>query len=164
MAKGKMIDFSGTGSDPYTIADMTDAYKQNGAQRVRRGVKLIDRTTLLVQDEFVLENPSEVWWFMHTQAEITVAPDGQTAMFSQNGKQMEARMIDAPEGSKFVVMPAERLPESPGPTEGELGAEGYRKLAIRMVGVTDVSLAVALVPQGGQAVQVSRTRSLSEWK
>jgi len=164
MAKGKMVDFSNTGSDPYAIADMTDAYKQNGALKVRRGVKLIDRKTLLVQDELVLDNPSEVWWFMHTQAEITVAPDGQTAIFSQNGKQMEVHMIEAPEESKFIVMPAERLPESPGPTPGERGANGYRKLAIRMVGVTDVRLAIALVPQSDPVVQVSRTIPLSEWK
>lgn len=163
MAKGKMIDFSSTGSDPYAIADLTDAYKQNGALKVKRGVKLIDRTTLLVQDEFVLDNPSEVWWFMHTQADITVAPDGQTAMFSQNGKQMEIHMLEAPEESKFIVMSAERLPESPRPTPGERGANGYRKLAIRMVGVTDVSLAIALIPITGMAVQVPRFIPLSQW-
>jgi len=162
MAKGKMVDFSSAGSDPFAIADLTDAYKQNGALRVRRGVKLVGRKTLLVCDELTLENPSEVWWFMHTQAEIAVAADGCSATLSQEGKQVEVTLLDAPDGAKLIAMDAERLPSSPGPTPGELGAEEYRKLAVKMEGVTDMRLAVALVPEGGQGVEKT-VASLTSW-
>jgi hypothetical protein len=43
-------------------------------------------------------------------------------------------------------MDAVRLPASPGPTPGERGAEGTRKLAIVMEDVTKIRLIVALVP------------------
>jgi hypothetical protein len=83
MAKGKMTEFCGQVDDPFAIADLTDAYRQNGARRVRRGIKLVDRRALLVQDELTLDFPSEVWWFVHTRAAIDVAPDGLTATLRQ---------------------------------------------------------------------------------
>lgn len=76
MAKGKMVEFSGGGDHPFAIADLTDAYKQNGALGVRRGVQLIDRRTLLICDELSLAHPSEVWWFMHTRADVILAGGG----------------------------------------------------------------------------------------
>jgi hypothetical protein len=163
MVKGKIIDFSGADNHPFAIADLTDAYKQNGALRVRRGIKLVDRCALLVCDELSLEYPSEVWWFMHTQADITLAPDGHKAILQQKGKQVEVSLLAAPEQVNFIVMDAERLPSSPGPTPGERGAKGYRKLAVRMECVTDVQLAVSLVPEGGQFVDQGQVSGLSSW-
>ena len=163
MAKGKMIDFSDADDHPFAIADLTDAYKQNGALRVRRGIKLLGRSALMISDELVLEGPSEVWWFLHTEADIAVAANGCAATLSQGGKQVQVSLLDAPDGAELIVMDAERLASSPGPTPGELGAQGYRKLAVKMEGVTDVSLAVALIPEGGQAVQNAHISPLSSW-
>ena len=162
MAKGKMVEFSAGGDNPFAIADLTDAYKQNGALRVRRGVKLIDRSALLVCDELTLKEPSEVWWFMHTRAEVAVAADGLGATLSQEGRQIEVVLLDAPDGAKLVAMDADRLPSSPGPTPGELGAEGYHKLAIKVEKVMEARLAVALVPQGGKEVE-RQVAPLSTW-
>ena len=162
MARGKMIDFSAGGDHPFAVADLTDAYKQNGALRVRRGVKLLDRSALLICDELTLESRSEVWWFMHTEAEVAVAADGCSATLRRGGEQVEAVLLNAPDGAELIAMAAERLPSSPGPTPGELGAKEYRKLAIKMEGVTDVRLAVALVPEGGQAVE-KPVSPLSSW-
>lgn len=162
MAKGKMVDFSGEGEHPFAIADLTDAYKQNGALKVRRGVQLVNRSALLICDELRLEAPSEVWWFMHTQADVVVAIDGRSATLRQAGKQVEVSLLDAPESAKFTLMPAERLASSPGPTPQELGAEEYHKLAIKLEGVTAFRLAVALVPEGGTVVTPAQA-SLSSW-
>ena len=164
MAKGKMVEFSGADDHPFAIADLTDAYKQNGALRVRRGVKLVDRSSLLVCDELQLECPSEVWWFMHTQADIELAEDGRAATLRQGGKQIEVSLLSAPEGVRLSVMEAARLPSSPGPTPGERGAKGYRKLAIHMEDVTDAYVAVALVPEGGPTVFPSQVTRLGSWR
>jgi hypothetical protein len=163
MAKGKMIDFSGEGEHPFAIADLTDAYKQNGALAVRRGVKLVNRSTLLICDELQLEVPSEVWWFMHTQADVVVGGDGRSATLRQVGKQVEVSLLDAPEGAKFILMPAERLASSPGPTPEELGAKEYQKLAVKLEGVTAFRLAVALMPEGGTAITSAQVSTLRSW-
>jgi hypothetical protein len=149
MAKGKMIEFSGGGEHPFAVADLSDAYRQNGALRVRRGVKLVSRRALLVQDELTLKAPSTVWWFLHTQADIAVAVDGARATLSQGGKAITVSLLDAPDGARLIEMAARHLPSSPGPTPGERGAEGYRKLVVKLENVTSARLAVALVPQGG---------------
>jgi hypothetical protein len=163
MAKGKMIGFSGDGDDPFAIADLTDAYRQNGAHQVRRGVKLIGRSALLVQDELTLDTPSEVWWFLHTRADIVVAADGLAATLSQGGKQVRVSLLDAPIGAQLTAMDAVHLASSPGPTPGERGAEGYRKLAVKMGSVTSARLAVALVPQGSPEVQTLAIVPLDAW-
>lgn len=162
MAKGKIVDFAADAQSPFAIADLSDAYKQNGALKVRRGVKLLDRKVLLIRDELTLANPAEVWWFMHTQAEIAVAADGRSATLSQGGKEVEAILLAAPQEAKFAASDAERLATSPGPTAGEIGAQGYRKLAIQIEGATQLELAVALVPKGSS---VDRdTAALAAWK
>ena len=164
MARGKMIGFSKEGSSPWAIADLTDAYKQNGALAVRRGVKLVDRKALVIKDECMLESPSEVWWFMHTQATIELADDGKSARLTTNGKTTEARLLNAPEGARFSVMEAVRLPQSPAPAPGERGGKGYTKLAVKMEGVTEVGLVVALLPPSAQGMRVSTDDlPLSRW-
>lgn len=163
-AKGKMIEFSGGGDHPFAIADLTDAYKQNGALKVRRGVKLVERGALLVCDELSLEHLSEVWWFMHTQADVVIAADGCSATLQHGEKRMTVSLLAAPEAAKLTVMDAERLPTSPGPTPGERGAQGYRKLAITVKGMTEIHLAVALVPEGGPVVTHAHVSRLSSWR
>ena len=45
------------------IADLSAAYA-GMAKQARRGIALVDRRTVLVQDEVEAERPSDVWWFM----------------------------------------------------------------------------------------------------
>jgi hypothetical protein len=163
MAKGKMVDFCGDSPDPFAVADLSDAYRQNGALRVRRGVKLVGRRSLLVQDELTLDAPSTVWWFLHTKASIDIASDGTTATLRQNDRQVLVYMLDAPSGAKLVAMGAKHLASSPGPTAGERGAEGYRKLALKLENVTSLRLAIALDPEGEQDAQTWQITPLSTW-
>ncbi len=118
---------------------------------------------LVIKDECVLDSPSEVWWFMHTQAQIELADDGKTARLTKNGKTIEARLLSAPRGAKFSVMAAERLPQSPAPTPGEVGGKGYRKLAIKMEGVTEFDIVVVLEPPTAQGMQVLDVTPLAQW-
>jgi hypothetical protein len=126
-------------------------------------VKFIDRRVLLVCDELTLAAPSEVWWFMHTQADVILADDGRSATLRQGGKQVEVSLLDAPQGARLSVMDAERLPSSPESTPGERGAQGYRKLAVNMASITEARLAVAIVPEGGPRLSPSFLSPLSSW-
>lgn len=158
-----MVEFCSAGDEPFAIADPTDAYRQNGALRVRHGVKLVDRRARLVQDELTFRAPSELWWFMHTRAEIDVAPGGLAATLSQNCKHVQVFLLARSKGAKLVAMDAVHLASSPGPTAGERGAEGARKLAIVMEDVTELRLAIALVPRDGGDAPVWQIVPLSAW-
>jgi hypothetical protein len=148
MAHGKIVAFGDVGDDPFAIGDLTDAYRLHGARSLRRGLRLVRRRSLLVVDEIALDNAGEVWWFLHTRAQIEVGSDGRTARLHQEGRLVSVHLLTGPEDAVLVEMAADHLPGSPGPTPGERGAEGCRKLAIRLQGVTEARLAVALVPEG----------------
>jgi len=162
-AATKIIQFKSTPSRAYAIADLTPAYAKH-ASRVWRGIALLDRDKVLLQDEIQAPEPVELWWFMHTPANVQVGNDGRQATLRQSGAQLRAEIM-SPAGAKFQIMEAEPLPSSPHP-EGQAKNERVRKLAIHLTGVSDSRVAVLLVPkmvkaaETGQAVSLS---PLSEW-
>ena len=147
----------------FAIADLTPAYAKN-ARRVWRGIALLDRNKVLVQDEIQADKPVELWWFMHTPASVRIENDGRAANLEQAGAQLRAEILSPPD-AKFQIMDAQPLPSSPHP-EGQAKNERIRKLAIHLTGISDTRLAVLLVPnppkaeEAGQAMKLS---ALSEW-
>ena len=96
------------------IADLTPGYERQ-ARSFKRGIALMDdRSQVIVQDELETRQPSEVWWFMHTRANITIDGDGTVALLEQGGKRLAARIL-SPAGASFTVLPATPLPTSPNP-------------------------------------------------
>ena len=84
--------------------DMTDAYRMNGATSVKRAFSLDTATgTLTVSDTVRCLFKSDIYWFMHTRAAIDVAPDGKSALLTQNGKQVKATLSG---DGTFSVTPA----------------------------------------------------------
>ncbi len=148
----------------FAIADLSTAYAKS-ATRVQRGVELRGRA-VLIQDEIVAPKPAEVWWFMHTPAEITT--NGATATLTLDGRKLTARILQ-PAGAKFEVMPAEPLLTSPHPPRQQMksrwskeGSTGVRKLAIKLADVTDLTLAITFMPDE-EGVESSPARPLSKW-
>ncbi len=121
--------------------DMTDAYRMNGARSVSRCFELYDnRTSLKVTDEVSCVIPSEIYWFMHTKADITVPDDGKTAILELNGKKMKATLHN---DGEFSVMPAEALG---GRYEYDADYSEIQKLTIHLDGVTSATICVTLEP------------------
>jgi hypothetical protein len=162
-AKTRITRFESTPKRAFAIADLTAAYEKN-ASRVWRGIALLDREKLLVQDEIQAGKPIELWWFMHTPASVRIEDDGHTATLEQVGTQLRAEIL-SPANAKFELRDAQPLPTSPHP-EGQAKNERVRKLAIHLTGITDARLAVLLMPKPltdvgtGQAPKLS---ALSEW-
>lgn len=129
----------------FTVLDMTGVYRKDAAS-MKRGMMLTgDRTQLIVQDEMKLKAPSELYWFMHTKADIDIVEDGRAAILRQGDKRLYAKLIEAPAGAAFSVMDAEPLPTSPNP-DGQTPNFGVRKLTIHMTDVSEANVAVWLVP------------------
>jgi hypothetical protein len=162
-ARTQIILFESKPERAFAIADLTPAYAKH-ARRVWRGIALLNRDKLLLQDEIQADKPVELWWFMHTAASVKIEDDGRTANLRQAGAEIRAEIL-SPAGAKFQLMDAQPLPASPHP-EGQAKNERVRKLAVHLTGVSDSRLAVLLVPKSsedktpGQAVKVS---ALSEW-
>lgn len=144
----------------FAIADLTNAYAGR-AKKVERGVALVDRRTVVVQDE-IEGAQGDIWWFMHTPATIKLEKDGRTALLTLGGKQLEARLV-SPASARFEVRTAEPLPTSPNPA-GQKSNDGVRKLAVHLTATQDVRVCVVFIPRdGGSKVAPPKARRLREW-
>jgi len=105
-AVAPIVAFSSTPARAHAVADLSAAYRGQ-ATKVRRGIALIDRRQVLVQDEIEGTAGSEITWQMHTRAEIQV--DGPRAVLSQSGKKLLARLV-SPAGAVFTTAAASAPP------------------------------------------------------
>lgn len=128
------------------VADLTDAYENMGATRVWRGVAMINnRTQILLQDEVTLSSPGEVWWFMNTEADATIASDSMSAVLTLDGERLSVRVL-TPGTGRLQVVAGEPLPTSPNPS-GQ--AANSHKLAMHLQNVTSMTLPVLFTPLPG---------------
>jgi hypothetical protein len=150
-----------TAERAFAISDLTAAYAGN-ASKVLRGVALVNRSQLLVEDEVRASKPAEVWWFLHTPAKVQVAGDGHSATLNLGSAQVEARLL-SPAGARLTVIPAEPLPGSPHPATQ--ATNDLRKLAVHLAGITDVRIAITLAPaeKGKSPLPQPAVKSLTEW-
>jgi len=164
-AKAPLVRSESKPRGAFGVIDLTERYPKD-AWSYKRGLMLTgDREQLIVQDEFKLKSPSELYWFMHTEAEIDVLGSGQEAVLTQDDKKLYVRMLDAPEGAAFSAMKAEPLEGTPNPS-GQTVNHGIRKLAVHMEGVTGGRLSLWMVPLTASAPlpEVSPdVRSLDDW-
>ena len=129
----------------FVVADLSAAYPM--AKRVWRGIALLERKHVLVQDEIETADgapsaggaphasPVDLVWAMHTRAKVTV--DGATAVLTQDDKTLTARIL-SPADAVFATASAD-----PGPPQAR--NEGVTKLVVRLPAVNgSVRLAVML--------------------
>lgn len=143
-ARAKIESFE-TNSDQtaaMSIVDLTETYNKD-AFLAKRGLSLTNsKTNLLVQDEVRNREPSDYWWFMHTDSTIEINSDGKSAILSNKGKRLYVQILS--EEGTFTVMDAVPLPTSPDATQ--LSNPGVRKLTVHLENQMNVNFAVRMVP------------------
>ncbi|MFA0777740.1 MAG: hypothetical protein PVTTEEND_001454 [Candidatus Fervidibacter sp.] len=160
-AEAKIVRFVSQPDRAFAIADLTSAYAKHGAEKVMRGI-LLDRKRreVVVQDEVTLKQAGDVWWFMHTPAEVQLSEDGKTATLTQGTAKLQVVLL-SPKDACFAVMDAQPLPTSPNPP-GQNPNKGIRKLAVHLRQTASVQLIVLLSPQ--REVQSPQTlKPLTAW-
>jgi hypothetical protein len=163
-AEAKVIRFNSKPKKVYAIADLTPAYSPD-VRQFYRGIALENqRHQVLIQDEIKADSPVDVFWFMHTNANIEISEDGQSAILSQDGVKLEAKILGQGE-YHFTQMDAKPLPTSPMPQEQATNVD-VKKLAIKLKAVTDSQLAVLLIPLSEDRAipnQLTKVKSLARW-
>lgn len=142
--KAKVIHFDPKDATPIGSMDLTPAYSAH-ATRVHRAIALLNGALPAVQDEIELEKPSDIWWFMHTPANVSLTSNGRQATLSIGEKRMVAHLAQ-PENAKFTIMDAAPLPSSPT-VNGQRVNRGIRKLTIHLEDVKSTSILVAFTPR-----------------
>jgi hypothetical protein len=124
--------------------DLSAAYAGR-ARCVTRTLSMVERSYVTVVDHVETDDPAEVWWFMHTEAQVSIARDARSALLRQAGKACEVLVSGHP-AARLEVMAAAPLPGSPDPPTQELNPD-LHKLAIHLQGVTEVDLTVEIRPR-----------------
>lgn len=150
-------------NEAFTVLDLTET--NDDFTSATRGMYMTPgRRSVVMQDEVVMDFPSELWWFAHTEAEIVLADDGKSAMLYKNGERMYVRITAGPESAVFTVMDARPLPTSPvAPDETY---KNFDKLAIHVEDITEMTLAVEFIPlKAGEATPTVYTavKPIDEW-
>ncbi|MDX2415191.1 MAG: heparinase II/III family protein, partial [Bacteroidales bacterium] len=139
-AQSPIINYRSQAEEVFAVTDFTDAYRDH-ARKVQRGLYLYDdRNTLMIQDELELKEPGEIWWFMHTRAEITVSNNAQQVILEKNGKKLMAS-IQSSKPASFSVVEALPLPSSPTDEYWDPPAD-MKKLAIHFENIKNLTLNV----------------------
>lgn len=151
-------------NEGFMIMDLTEAYAADAAE-VKRGIALTDhRRQVLLQDEIDMKEPGgELYWFMHTEADIEIADDGRSAMLEIDGRRLHAQIV-SPVAASFQVRDAVPLPTSPYPDGQSVHME--KKLAIHLEHVDELQLAVQFTPlMPWEAIPVNspELQSLDAW-
>ncbi len=139
-----IVEFGSKPERGFAVADLTAAYPEE-AVSLRRGIALLDRSRVLVEDEYQpTERKELLHWRMITPAKIEVGVDGRSAILTRNGKRMRVEVLE-PAGVVFHVG------STRPPTARENQNEGTEMLLVDVTpkgdgGVT--RLAVLLTPEG----------------
>jgi len=120
-ARAPIVAFRSSPGRSFAVADLSEAYAKS-AKHVRRGVLMLDRKRVLVQDEIEATAPLDVEWTMHTTARVRVS--GDAAVLSLKGKTLGLRAFPAGIGTWEV---REVLPPSP-----QRPAKDTRKVVLRL--------------------------------
>ncbi len=158
-AAGRIVKFASTPERAAAVADLTAAYARH-ADSVRRGVALLERRQVLVQDELRASRPVEVWWFLHTPARVESSEAGGVVL-EQNGQRLRIEVLEPP-GARWTVREARPLPTSPQP-ERQHANPGIRKLALHWPAATELRTVVRLVPMTGEEPPPPAIRPLDAW-
>ena len=162
-AATRITRFDSQPQKAFAIADLTPAYRAH-ASSVKRGIALLGRKDVLVQDEIQTGAPAEVWWFMHTPAAVKIDDDGQSALLSQLGVNMQVQLLSPP-GARLELRDPDPLPDSPKP-EGQARNEGTRKLAIHLKDIRDCRITLVFKPVAAgraPAEALPNIQPLSDW-
>lgn len=161
----KIDRFDSCESSSYAITDLSSAYKSQ-AKSVKRGLKLTNsRTMIIVQDEFTLNEPSTVQWFMHTGCDIEIAEDGKSARLKGTNRDMLVYLLEDVDGV-FSAMDATPLPTSPVNDQQKKNVGTY-KLCFTMENTTGGTLPIGMsfvVPGDGDGeVYKPEVVALDNW-
>ncbi len=157
-----IIQFVSTAGRASAIADLTPAYPDDAAS-LHRGIALLDRARVLVQDEYQPAHSNKpLHWRMITSANIELSDDGHSATLTNGGKTLLATLLE-PTGAKF------QIEATRPPTPAENPNDGTAMLSIDLAPNTDggsMRLAVLLTPVGGEWPKLNAPllKPLSEWR
>ena len=141
LAESEFTLFEETADGGKCVLDMTDAYRMNGATKVTRDFELYNnRTSLKITDNIKCIIKSDIYWFMHTKADIKITDNGKSALLTIDDKQMKATLLA---DGEFSVTEAQALK---GKYEYDGDFSDINKLTVHIQNQKSANIIVILEP------------------
>lgn len=142
--KGKFVPVATHGYDDssaYVTADLSDVYADVGDMNIGYHVDRVAQSVTMNSEFVPIEDGTEVYWFMHTKADIETA--GNTAVLTRLGKKIKLEFETNAADAQIMSMDAVPLPTSPQvPEQNE--NRGYSKVAIKLTASGRTNLTVKI--------------------
>lgn len=151
-AAAPLVAFSASPERSFAVADMTAAYAPT-ITRAHRGIALLDRKQVLVQDELEASQPVEVVWNFLTKTKIEA--NGDRATLTRGQAKLEARIL-SPTGAKFEVISA-----NPPPPQHQ--QPDVHNLTVRLSAKTTQTRIAVLLSPAGAAEAAPKLEPLETW-
>lgn len=145
--RGFIEKFENDTTYPFAVINLTSAYSKQ-AQSMLRGMQLLDRDVILVQDDLILESGMQkVTWSCITSAEVDVK--GNVAVLNKDGQQFFLKIISP--GMEF------RVEEARTYTDAEKPLSGYKLLKVNAGPSEDKEVRIQIV-MGNQKGELDKVR------
>ncbi|MFY0652287.1 MAG: heparinase II/III family protein [Cyclobacteriaceae bacterium] len=141
----EFIRFESGKASSVAVLDVSKAYYND--TKFQRTFTLKRGEEFRISDEIKCKEPSEMFLFYHTDAEIELSKDNRQAILNKDGLSMVVNLVK-PSAARFEVLPAEPLPESPVLPFQEKN-EGVRKLSIHFTDTQAVDVEIAMKMDAG---------------
>ncbi|HLY63368.1 MAG TPA: heparinase II/III family protein [Terriglobia bacterium] len=142
-AMAPMVAYHSSPDRAFAVADLTQGYAPK-TDWALRGIAMLNRNSVLIQDEVAPSRPVDIQWNFHTRANIEL--HGDRAELELNNQRLEARIL-SPRGAKFEVVPSD-----PPPPEAQ--QPDVHNLIIRRHGGGNLRLTVFIAEPQTQAPKV----------
>jgi len=156
-ATSKFIKHKEGVSEPCSVIDFTEAYKDYASSALR-GLKVVGgRKSILIQDEFVLNKPGEIAWGMTTDATIQLI-NPKEAQLILGGQKLIARIL-SPANAVFTSESAQQAK----PQSENIGVS--RLMARTTEPIGNVTISILLIPQWADVDNnfVPVMKALAQW-
>ncbi len=122
-AKAPIVAYQSTPARAHAVADLDAAYRADGA-KVKRGVALLDRNCVLVQDEIHGESALRIDWAIHTLATVKLTAGGRRLTLTDKSGVTMFMEVDCP-GAAFEVLDV-------NPPAPQKQTPGLKKVRVRL--------------------------------
>ena len=153
-AEAPLAAFSTAADRPFAVADLKAAYPGSLADW-QRGIMLLNRRQVLLQDEVRPLKAADICWNFHTHATIAIAGNGSEATLSQETSRLSVRIL-SPSNAKFEIL-------SVNPPAPQRPATDVRNLIIRLPRTGSPTTIAIWFGSPDEKPSASPVMALSQW-
>jgi hypothetical protein len=158
-----MVGYLSTPNRAFAVADLTAAYESPPGlvKSVMRGIELVNRSVVVIQDEIEAQSPVEVLSSLHTRA--TIGPLSDTTTLSQGGVTLSLRIL-SPAGAQFDTVTSDPTPLALGDSAHRENAnKGFTNLVVRLPAMITKARVVVRISKLGDTTPDPTIEPLSSW-